>query len=162
MGHLDRPYDSWPASICAIPADAMHLPAHGRLTVGGPADFVLFRARRYSELLSRPQYNRCAHPTRPMSSPPHTADAVTLQFTFSDTFFAPGNRAKQSVGQLNTTARHHFSNRFYGVCRFNCPLVLDANQASDPLISCRVVVRMSLGLLRKPYGNCPLYFVNAA
>lgn len=36
----------------------MHLPEHGRIGVGLPADFVIFRGRRYSELLSRPQYDR--------------------------------------------------------------------------------------------------------
>ena len=30
----------------------------GTLAVGGPADFVLFRGRRYSELLARPQFDR--------------------------------------------------------------------------------------------------------
>jgi len=36
----------------------MHLPQHGRIGVGLPANFVIFRGRRYSELLSRPQYDR--------------------------------------------------------------------------------------------------------
>ncbi len=36
----------------------MRLPGHGRLAPGGGADFVLFRARRYSELLARPQADR--------------------------------------------------------------------------------------------------------
>ncbi len=62
MAHLDRPYSDWPLSVTATPADAMHLPRHGRLAVGGPADFVIFRGRRYSELLSRPQYDRVRSP----------------------------------------------------------------------------------------------------
>ncbi|KAL4442940.1 hypothetical protein ABPG77_008431 [Micractinium sp. CCAP 211/92] len=58
MAHLDRPYGDWPQAVTSIPADAMHLPEHGRIGVGLPADFVIFRGRRYSELLSRPQYDR--------------------------------------------------------------------------------------------------------
>lgn len=42
----------------SIPAIAMRLPGHGVLKVGGPADFLLVRARNYSELLSRTQYDR--------------------------------------------------------------------------------------------------------
>lgn len=58
IGHLDRPYGDWPRCITSTPARAMRLPGHGVLRVGGPANMVVFRARRYSELLSRPQYNR--------------------------------------------------------------------------------------------------------
>ena len=36
----------------------MGLEAAGRIAVGLPADLVLFEARRYSELLSRPQTDR--------------------------------------------------------------------------------------------------------
>lgn len=31
----------------------------GYVSVGGPADLVVFRGRHYSELLSRPQLDRC-------------------------------------------------------------------------------------------------------
>lgn len=58
LGHLDRPYSDWPNAVTQHPADAMQLPEHGRIAIGGPANFVLFRARRYSELLSRPQIDR--------------------------------------------------------------------------------------------------------
>lgn len=58
MAHLDRPYGDWPQAVTSIPANAMRLPEHGRIGVGLPADFVIFRGRRYSELLSRPQYDR--------------------------------------------------------------------------------------------------------
>ena len=58
MAHLDRPYGDWPHAVCSVPADAMRLPAHGRIGVGLPANLVIFRARRYSELLSRPQHDR--------------------------------------------------------------------------------------------------------
>ncbi len=56
--HLDRPYGSWPQAVTSTPAAAMKLPDHGRLRVGGPANLVVFRGRKYSELLSRPQYDR--------------------------------------------------------------------------------------------------------
>ena len=36
----------------------MRLPLHGRIGAGLPANFVVFRGRRYSELLSRPQFDR--------------------------------------------------------------------------------------------------------
>ena len=36
----------------------MHLRDHSRLAVGGPANLVLFKGRGFSELLSRPQYDR--------------------------------------------------------------------------------------------------------
>lgn len=58
MAHLDRPYGDWVRCVTSTPADAMGLSQHGRLAPGGPADFVIFRARKYSELLSRPQLDR--------------------------------------------------------------------------------------------------------
>lgn len=63
ISHLDRPYSTWPAAVTSVPADAMRLDSHGRLKVGGPANFVVFRGRKYSELMSRPQYDRvCPFP----------------------------------------------------------------------------------------------------
>ncbi|MGA7933544.1 MAG: cytosine deaminase [Kovacikia sp.] len=58
IAHLDRPYDEWCRAITTTPADLMGLPTVGRIGVGLPADLVLFRGRRYSELLSRPQSDR--------------------------------------------------------------------------------------------------------
>ena len=58
IAHLDQPYGSWCRAITSTPADLMGLPTVGRLGVGLPADLVLFKARRYSELLSRPQHDR--------------------------------------------------------------------------------------------------------
>jgi cytosine deaminase len=59
MAHLDRPYGSWINTVTSIPANAMKMFEHGRLTPGGPANFIIFpTARKYSELLSRPQYDR--------------------------------------------------------------------------------------------------------
>jgi cytosine deaminase len=58
IGQLDRPVGAWPGAVTAVPAAAMHLPQHGVIAKGAPADLVLFRARTYSELLSRPQHDR--------------------------------------------------------------------------------------------------------
>lgn len=56
MAHLDRPYHDWARSVGAVPAAAMGLPpGHGSLAPGVPANFVVFRGRAYSELMSRPQ-----------------------------------------------------------------------------------------------------------
>lgn len=57
-GHLDRPFGAWPRAVGAVPANAMGLPRLCRLGEGLPADFVIFRARRFTELLSRPQEDR--------------------------------------------------------------------------------------------------------
>jgi len=58
IGHLDNPYGDWPRAITTTPADLMGLPNHGRIAVGAPADFIIFRARTFSELLPRPQGDR--------------------------------------------------------------------------------------------------------
>lgn len=58
IAHLDHPFGDWPRIMTSTPADVMRLPGHGRLGAGLSADLVLFRARRYSELLSRPQSDR--------------------------------------------------------------------------------------------------------
>jgi cytosine deaminase len=58
IAHLDRPYSDWANAITLTPADLMGLPNVGRIGVGLPADLVLFKARNYSELLSRSQHDR--------------------------------------------------------------------------------------------------------
>lgn len=58
IGHLDRPPGDWPAAITRTPSGMMGLRDSGRLQAGLPADFVIFPARRYSELLSRPHGDR--------------------------------------------------------------------------------------------------------
>jgi cytosine deaminase len=58
IAHLDRPYSDWCRAITSTPADLMHLPTVGRVGVGLPADLVLCKARRYSELFSRHQHDR--------------------------------------------------------------------------------------------------------
>ena len=47
IGHLDLPIDPWLASVTA-----------GPIEVGAPADLILFRARDWTELLSRPHSDR--------------------------------------------------------------------------------------------------------
>lgn len=57
IGHLDAPIGTWPRSVTTIPRAMMGLPE--RLIVAGyPADFIIFSARTYSELLARPQSDR--------------------------------------------------------------------------------------------------------
>jgi cytosine deaminase len=58
IAHLDRPVGAWPAAVSRTPAALMGLPERGRIAPGAPADLVLFKARGYSELLSRPQAER--------------------------------------------------------------------------------------------------------
>ncbi len=58
IAHLDRPVGSWPDAVTRTPAAIMKLQGHGTLRSGAPADLVLFNARGYSELLSRPQLDR--------------------------------------------------------------------------------------------------------
>ncbi len=71
IGHLDRPaIGAWPRTVTSTPAAAMGLGERGfgTLVAGGPADFVLFRGRRYSELLARPQFDRVRQHWRRVSS----------------------------------------------------------------------------------------------
>jgi cytosine/creatinine deaminase len=56
--HLDHPVGDWPAATAATPAAIMSLPGHGRIAPGAAADFIIFRARSWTELLSRPQSDR--------------------------------------------------------------------------------------------------------
>lgn len=58
IAQLDRPMGAWPAAITRTAADVMGLSRAGRIAVGAPADLILFDARGYSELLSRPQSDR--------------------------------------------------------------------------------------------------------
>ena len=60
IAHLDRPgVGSWPLAITATPARAMKLGRnYGLIVPGVKANFILFRARNYSELFSRPQHER--------------------------------------------------------------------------------------------------------
>jgi cytosine deaminase len=57
IGHLDHSDHDWVQSVLANPARACGL-APPSLAIGAPADLVIFRARAWSELLSRPQSDR--------------------------------------------------------------------------------------------------------
>ena len=58
ISHLDTPYHNWIESVTSRPASMMGLPDVGKIRIGQSADLVLFKARSYSELLSRPQSDR--------------------------------------------------------------------------------------------------------
>ncbi len=58
IAQLDAPHSNWCQTVTATPADLMGLPAQGRIGVGLPADLILFKARSFSELLSRHQTDR--------------------------------------------------------------------------------------------------------
>ena len=58
IAHLDRPWGDWSCAVTKTPADLMGLPKLGRIAVGLPADLILFKARNFSELLSRSQGSR--------------------------------------------------------------------------------------------------------
>jgi cytosine/creatinine deaminase len=69
--HLDRPFADWPMAVAGTPADVMGIgDRHGRIGAGRMADLILFRARHFSELLSRPQSDRVVlRAGRPVSDP---------------------------------------------------------------------------------------------
>ncbi|WP_069305836.1 cytosine deaminase [Methylobrevis pamukkalensis] len=56
--HLDHPLDTAARVVTTAPAAMLGRPDIGRLKVGDPADLILFSARHWSELLSRPQADR--------------------------------------------------------------------------------------------------------
>lgn len=58
IGQLDPPYGHWCATVNQTPAQLMGLADYGRLAVNGPADLVIFPARYFSEIFSRPQGDR--------------------------------------------------------------------------------------------------------
>lgn len=58
IAHLDTPYGNWVRAVTTIPAELMGEEEGGKIAVGLPADLILFTARYFSELLSRPQQDR--------------------------------------------------------------------------------------------------------
>ncbi|MCC2690787.1 MAG: cytosine deaminase, partial [Rhizobiaceae bacterium] len=54
----DHPVGDWPAMIATAPAAIMRLPGIGTIAAGVAADFVIFRGRSWTELLSRPESER--------------------------------------------------------------------------------------------------------
>ena len=57
IGHLDHSAPDWVQSVLGNPARACGFDAPS-LAIGAPADLVIFKARDWSELLSRPQSDR--------------------------------------------------------------------------------------------------------
>ncbi len=55
---LDHPAGDWVEAVTSTPARMMGLPSEFGRIGDGPASFVLFRARNWTELLSRPQHDR--------------------------------------------------------------------------------------------------------
>ncbi|RWH81904.1 MAG: cytosine deaminase [Mesorhizobium sp.] len=56
--HFDHPVGDWPQAVTSTPAQVMRLDGFGTLAAGGAADFVVFRGRNWTELLSRPESDR--------------------------------------------------------------------------------------------------------
>jgi cytosine deaminase len=56
--HLDHPVGDWPRMIGPVPAATIRVPGAGLLEAGGVADFILLKARSWTELFSRPQSDR--------------------------------------------------------------------------------------------------------
>lgn len=56
--HLDHPVGDWPQAVTATPARVMRMEAAGTLHAGGKADFIIFRGRSWTELLSRSEAGR--------------------------------------------------------------------------------------------------------
>ncbi|WP_214472955.1 cytosine deaminase [Mesorhizobium sp. dw_380] len=56
--HFDHPVADWPRTVTATPAKVMRLDGFGTLAAGGDADFILFKGRSWTELLSRPESDR--------------------------------------------------------------------------------------------------------
>ncbi len=58
IAHLDFPLGDWVKAVTETPAAIMGLTDRGSLRTGVAADFIVLRARSYSELLSRAQADR--------------------------------------------------------------------------------------------------------
>lgn len=56
--HFDHPVADWPKTVAATPAKVMRLDGCGTLAAGGDADFIVFKGRGWTELLSRPESDR--------------------------------------------------------------------------------------------------------
>ena len=58
IAHLDTPYANWIDSVTKTPAQVMQLSDAGKIEPGLPADLIIFKARYFSELLSRSHNDR--------------------------------------------------------------------------------------------------------
>ncbi len=57
LGHLDHSRSDWPSAFLCNPTDACGFPVQD-LAAGHPADLIIFSARNWTELFSRPQSDR--------------------------------------------------------------------------------------------------------
>lgn len=55
---LDHPTGDWIRALTVTPAEVMRLADAGQIAPGKPAGLILFKARSWNELLSRPQHDR--------------------------------------------------------------------------------------------------------
>jgi cytosine deaminase len=80
IAHLDHPLGGWAASVTRIPAAQMRLAGPAAIEPGASADLVLFSARDWGELLSRPQADRIViRSGRPIdTTPPDYAELDDL------------------------------------------------------------------------------------
>ena len=80
IAHLDHPLGDWAASVTRIPAAQMRLAGAAAIEPGASADLVLFSARDWGELLSRPQADRIViRSGRPIdTTPPDYAELDDL------------------------------------------------------------------------------------
>ena len=58
IGHLDHPIEDWPQAVTKVPARMMGLEGVGEVGEGMIADFVVFKARSFNELMARGQSDR--------------------------------------------------------------------------------------------------------
>jgi cytosine/creatinine deaminase len=58
IAHLDHPASDWINAVTSAPGRAMGLSSDIGRIAGGPANLILFKARNWTELLSRPQSDR--------------------------------------------------------------------------------------------------------
>jgi len=58
IAHLDTPYGNWIDSVTKTPAEVMNFSDGGKIEPGLTADLIIFKARYFSELLSRPHRDR--------------------------------------------------------------------------------------------------------
>ena len=56
--HFDHPVGDWPKAAATTPAEIMGIDGAGALAAGVPADFIIFKGRSWTELLSRPESDR--------------------------------------------------------------------------------------------------------
>jgi cytosine deaminase len=58
IAHLDHPYGDWIKAVTTTPMGWMGLGSQPPIRLGASADFMLFKARNWNELLSRPHSDR--------------------------------------------------------------------------------------------------------